>query len=189
MTIQILTSQLCLLRRHKNMDGKYPFLAGLQVRKQSQFYGCSKPKKLEYKPSFEGSSRPIIFTSTAAAITVATVPVLRTTNKSIQKLSLCHNIINSCFTPKTFVKLLIRPMLRYTTKHTVLPRSIAPRLIANLAYRQNSRLSRFPLSKIPCYTAKLSYRHPPQVFRHKSRKTNLNPPISTANNYLLTAVH
>jgi hypothetical protein len=26
---------------------------------------------------------------------------------------------------------------------TVLPRSIAPRFIANLAYRQNSRLSRF----------------------------------------------
>jgi hypothetical protein len=55
--------------------------------------------------------------------------------------------------------------------YTVLPRSIAPRFIANLAYRQNSRLSRFPPLKIPRYTAKLSYRHPPQVFRHKSRKT------------------
>jgi hypothetical protein len=41
--------------------------------------------------------------------------------------------------------------------YTVLPQSIA-----NLAYRQNSRLSRFPLLKIPRYTAKLSYRHPPQ---------------------------
>ena len=43
--------------------------------------------------------------------------------------------------------------------------------------------------KIPCYTAKLSYRHPPQVFRHKNRKTNLNSPVSTAHNYLLTAVY
>jgi hypothetical protein len=60
---------------------------------------------------------------------------------------------------------------------TVLPRSIAPCFIANLAYRQNSRLSRFPPLKLPCYTAKFSYRHPPQVFRHKSRKTNLNSPL------------
>ena len=46
-----------------------------------------------------------------------------------------------------------------------------------------------PIKKIPCYTAKLSYRHPPQVFRHKSRKTNLNSPVSTAHNYPLTAVY
>ena len=65
---------------------------------------------------------------------------------------------------------------------TVLPWSIAPPF-----YRQNSRLSRFPPLKIPCYTAKLSYHHPPQVFRHKSRKTNLNSPVSTAHNYLLTS--
>ena len=58
-----------------------------------------------------------------------------------------------------------------------------------IAYRQNSRLSRFPPLKIPRYTAKLSYRHPPQVFRQKSRKTNLNSPVSTAHNYLLTAVY
>jgi hypothetical protein len=75
------------------------------------------------------------------------------------------------------------------TNNTVLPQSIAPRFIANLAYRQNSRLSRFPPLKILRYTAKLSYRHPPQVFRHKSRKTNLNSPDSTAHNYLLTAVY
>ena len=73
--------------------------------------------------------------------------------------------------------------------YTVLPRSIAPRIITILAYRQNSRLSRFPPLKIPLYTAKLSYHHPPQVFRHKSRKTNLNSPVSTAHNYLLTAVY
>ena len=72
--------------------------------------------------------------------------------------------------------------------YTVLPRSIAPRFIVNLAYRQNSRLSRFPPLKIPRYTAKLSYHHPPQVFRHKSRKTNLNSPVNTAHNYLLTSV-
>ena len=71
-------------------------------------------------------------------------------------------------------------------KCTVLPRSIAPRFIA---YRQNSHLSQFPPLKIPRYTAKLSYRHPPQVFRHKSRKTNLNSPVSIAHNYLLTAVY
>jgi hypothetical protein len=29
----------------------------------------------------------------------------------------------------------------------------------------------------------------PQVFRHKSRKTNLNSPVSTAHNYLLTTVY
>jgi hypothetical protein len=76
-----------------------------------------------------------------------------------------------------------------TENTTVLPRSIAPRFIANPAYRQNSRLSWFPPLKIPCYTAKLSCRHPPQVFRHKSCKTNLNFPVSTAHNYLLTAVY
>jgi hypothetical protein len=43
------------------------------------------------------------------------------------------------------------------------PRSIAPRFIVKLAYRQNSRLSRFPQLQIPRYTAKLSYRHPPQL--------------------------
>ena len=42
---------------------------------------------------------------------------------------------------------------------TVLPRFISPRFIANLAYHQNSHLSRFPPLKIPHYTAKLNYRH------------------------------
>ena len=65
----------------------------------------------------------------------------------------------------------------------------APSVYRSPFYRQNSRLSRFPPLKIPCYTAKFSYRHPPQVFRHKSRKTNLNSPVSTAHNYLLTAVY
>jgi hypothetical protein len=69
------------------------------------------------------------------------------------------------------------------------PSVYRPRFIANLAYCQNSRLSQFPPLKIPRYTAKLSYRPPPQVFRHKSRKTNLNSPISTAHNYPLTAVY
>jgi hypothetical protein len=35
-------------------------------------------------------------------------------------------------------------------------------------------------AQIPCYTAKLSYRHPPQLFRHKSPKVNLNSPVGTA---------
>ena len=78
---------------------------------------------------------------------------------------------------------------QFFLRTTVLPRSVAPRFIANLVYRQNSHLSRFPSLKIPCYTAKLSYCHPSQVFRHKSRKTNSNSPVSTAHNYLLTAVY
>jgi hypothetical protein len=45
-------------------------------------------------------------------------------------------------------------------------RSIAPSFIANLAYRQNSRLSRFPPLKIPRYTAKLSFRHRFSDSRH-----------------------
>jgi hypothetical protein len=61
----------------------------------------------------------------------------------------------------------------------VLPRSIASRFIAKI----------LDWPDFPRYTAKLSYRHVPQVFRHKSRKTNLNSPVSTAHNYLLTAVY
>ena len=72
---------------------------------------------------------------------------------------------------------------------TVLPRSIGPRFIANLPYCQNFHLSRFHPLKIPRYTAKLSYHHPSQVFRHKSHKINLNSPVSTAHNYLFTAVY
>ena len=69
-------------------------------------------------------------------------------------------------------------------KSTVLHRYFAPppRFIANRAYRLNSRLYRFLPLKIPRYTAKLNYRHPPQVSRYKSRKTNLNSPVSTAHN-------
>ena len=84
---------------------------------------------------------------------------------------------------------VFRGILMKSNSATVLPRSIVPRFIANLAYRQNSRRSGFPPLKIPCYTAKLSYRHPPQVFKHKSRKTNLNSPVSTAHIYLLTVVY
>ena len=80
-------------------------------------------------------------------------------------------------------------LYHYKKQCTVLPRSIAPGFIANLTYRQNSRLSRFPPLKIPRYTAKISCRHPPQVFRHKSRKTNLNSHVSTTHNYLLIAVY
>ena len=97
---------------------------------------------------------------------------------------------NMPFAPVTLI--FYRPKFFFSgTVHmySALPRSIAPRFIAKLAYCQNSRLSRFPPLQIPCYTAKLSYRHPPQLFTHKSRKTNLNSPVSTAHNYLLTAVY
>ena len=46
------------------------------------------------------------------------------------------------------------PYIRPTFNGTVLPRSIAPRFIAKPAYRQNSRLSRFPPLQIPRYTAR-----------------------------------
>ena len=62
--------------------------------------------------------------------------------------------------------------------------SIAPRFIAKILVCPD-----FPPLKIPRYTAKLGYLHPPQVFRHKSRKTKLNSPVSTAHNYPLTAVY
>ena len=65
----------------------------------------------------------------------------------------------------------------------------APSVYRPPFYRQNSRLSRFPPLQIPRYTAKLGYGHPPQLFRHKSRKTNSNSPVNTAHNYLLTAVY
>jgi hypothetical protein len=57
--------------------------------------------------------------------------------------------------------------------------------------RLSPKFSSVPISPItiPRYTAKLSYRHPRQLFRHKSRKTNSNSPVSTAHNYLLTAVY
>ena len=73
---------------------------------------------------------------------------------------------------------------------TVLPRSIAPPVLSPTSPIAKILVCPdFPPLKIPRYTAKLSYRHPPQVFRHKSRKTNLNIPVSTAHNYLLTAVY
>ena len=58
-------------------------------------------------------------------------------------------------------------------------------------YRQPPKFSSVPISPVKntllyCQT---HYCHPPQVFRHKSRKTNLNSPISIAHNYLLTAVY
>ena len=70
----------------------------------------------------------------------------------------------------------------------------APSVYRPPFYRQprlSPKFSSVPISplKILRYTAKLSYRHPPQVFRHKSRTTNLNSPVSTAHNYLLTAVY
>jgi hypothetical protein len=71
----------------------------------------------------------------------------------VKKLFLFHNVgvvMNLTFCT-TFC------VVRYNC--TVLPRSFPPSFIANLAYPQNSRLSRFPLLKIPRYTAKLSYRH------------------------------
>ena len=62
-----------------------------------------------------------------------------------------------------------------------------PRYSAPSVYCQNSRLSWFPPLKIPRYTAKLSYHH--RFSDTKVVKTNLNSPVSTAHNYLLTAVY
>ena len=78
-------------------------------------------------------------------------------------------------TDSTYEELLTKsklPTLKIRRiRTTVLPQSIVPCFIANLAYLQNSRLCRFPPLKTPRYTA-----------RHKSRKTNLNSPVSTAHN-------
>jgi hypothetical protein len=46
------------------------------------------------------------------------------------------------------------------------------------------RISPIKNTLLYCQTQLLS-----QVFRHKSRKTNFNSPVSTAHNYLLTAVY
>ena len=74
------------------------------------------------------------------------------------------------FSWNSLLKLLNLLSNLHNIAYTVLPRSIAPRFIANLAYCQNSRLSRFPPLKIPRYTAKLS-------FRHRSSDTKVVKPI------------
>ena len=55
---------------------------------------------------------------------------------------------------------------------TVLPRSIGPRFIANLAYRQNSRLSRFPPLKIPFILPSSA-----TAIRHRFSDTKVVKPI------------
>ena len=93
-------------------------------------------------------------------------------NNSDFTLILCHKWSKICLRWK-----------KNNNRHTVLPRSIAPRFIAKILVCPDFSHYKYR------YTAKLSYCHPPQVFRHKSRKTNLNSPVSTAHNYLLTAVY
>ena len=83
-----------------------------------------------------------------------------------------------------------KPICIYSVPSVYRPNPLPPSPL----YRQPRLLPKFssvPISPIKNtrYTAKLSYRHPPQLFRHKSRKTNLNSPVSTAHNYLLTAVY
>ena len=58
------------------------------------------------------------------------------------------------FSWNSLLKLLNLLSNLHNITYTVLPRSIA-----NLAYCQNSRLSRYPPLKISRYTAKLSFRH------------------------------
>ena len=51
------------------------------------------------------------------------------------------------------------------------------------------KFSSVPISAVKNTPLYCQTQLPPQVFRHKSRKTNLNSPVSTAHNYLLTAVY
>ena len=51
------------------------------------------------------------------------------------------------------------------------------------------KFSSVPISPIKNTSLYCQIQLPPQVFRHNSRKTNLNSPVSTAHNYLLTAVY
>jgi hypothetical protein len=51
------------------------------------------------------------------------------------------------------------------------------------------KFSSVPISPITNTLLYCQTQLPPQLFRHKSRKTNSNSPISTAHNYLLTAVY
>ena len=89
--------------------------------------------------------------------------------KNILKLFFqSQSLINTTLWEANGSETLFWPLIEYSA-----PSVYRPRFIANLAYGQNSCLSRFPPLKIPRYTAKLSYRHSPQVFRHKSRKTNV----------------
>jgi hypothetical protein len=66
---------------------------------------------------------------------------------------------------------------------TVLPRSIAPRFIAKLAYRQNSRLSRFPpIKNTPLYC---QARLPPSAtgFQHWQKSANCTGHFRCEYNY------
>jgi hypothetical protein len=68
----------------------------------------------------------------------------------------------------------------------------APSVYRPPFYRQprlSPKFSSIPISPIKNTPLYCQIQLPPQVFRHKSRKTNLNSPVSTAHNYLLTAVY
>ena len=70
--------------------------------------------------------------------------------------------------------------------------SLAPSVYRPPFYRQtrlSPKFSSVPISPITNTPLYCQTQLPPQLFRHKSRKTNSNSPVSTAHNYLLTAVH
>jgi hypothetical protein len=68
----------------------------------------------------------------------------------------------------------------------------APSVYCPPFYRQprlSPKFSSVPISPIKNTPLYCQTQLPPQVFRHKSCKTNLNSPVSIAHNYLLTAVY
>ena len=69
---------------------------------------------------------------------------------------------------------------------TVLPWSIPP---PHPPFsRPSPKFSSVPISPIKNTPLYCHTQLPPQVFRHKSRKTNLNSPVSTAHNYQYSCV-
>jgi hypothetical protein len=76
---------------------------------------------------------------------------------SVDSKTMSHHKLIEPLLVKSWLQVLNSPT--FDNVYTVLPRSIAPRFISNLAYRQNSCLSRFPPLEIPRYTAKLRFRH------------------------------
>ena len=110
------------------------------------------------------------------------------------------NFLTSILTPLTLVYTLI-PTLSFKVSWLQITESdnnfydsmySAPSVYRPPFYRQprlSPKFSSVPISPIKHTPLYCQTQLPPQVFRHKSHKTNLNSPVSTAHNYLLTAVY
>jgi hypothetical protein len=104
---------------------------------------------------------------------------------SVDSKTMSHHKLIEPLLVKSWLQVLNSPT--FDNVYTVLPRSIAPPFY--LQPRLSPKFSSVPISPIKNTPLYCQTQIPPQVFRHKSRKTNLNSPVSTAHNYLLTAVY